>query len=117
VLDDEPRWNADGKAIDEQEPGQIYSAAPYMHLRQTNNNTQQTQAFYQCPVYSTAAREGVLSTTGTSTNFVVALPLPPRSLWITGSREIRHCCLELRSKQLQFVMVVLFPRPYPSRFL
>jgi dynein heavy chain len=75
---DGARWNPAKKTIDEQELGQIYSDAPFMHLGPTNVNSQQTPAYYQCPVYITAAREGVLSTTGTSTNFVVALPLPTR---------------------------------------
>ena len=75
---DGARWNKEKKCIDEQEPGQIYTEAPYMHLKPTNNNSQQTASYYQCPVYITAQREGVLSTTGTSTNFVLALPVPTK---------------------------------------
>lgn len=39
---------------------------------------------YNCPVYMTAARTGVSSTTGLSTHFVIAILLPtdfPDSYW------------------------------------
>lgn len=76
LIFDGAKWNSEEGHVDEQELGQIYSDAPWIHLIPTNNNTQQTDEYYQCPVYITGQREGVLSTTGTSTNFVVALPLP-----------------------------------------
>ena len=40
---------------------------------------------YECPLYKTSARAGTLSTTGASTNFVIAISVPTNEspdLWV-----------------------------------
>ncbi|XP_029341080.1 dynein heavy chain 6, axonemal [Acyrthosiphon pisum] len=64
-------------------PGDLYPPLPAIRLVPTVNLDEQTLR-YDCPLYKTSARAGVLSTTGHSTNFVIAVLLPtefPQSYW------------------------------------
>jgi dynein heavy chain len=51
----------------------------------TDQNIRKPKYFFECPVYRTTARRGILSTTGHSTNFVMSIRLPsvePPQHWI-----------------------------------
>jgi dynein heavy chain len=69
------RFCQDEHRIKESEWGVIYTPLPLIHfVPEANYKPKPTS--YMCPVYKTAERKGVLSTTGMSTNFVVAIELP-----------------------------------------
>lgn len=66
-----------GGIVVESKPGEMYDLLPAIHFQPAVGH-KQVPGTYQCPVYKTAVRKGVLSTTGMSTNYVVAVELPMR---------------------------------------
>ena len=56
-------------------PGRMYDLLPAIYFKPAVNHKQAPNT-YACPVYKTAVRKGVLSTTGMSTNYVVPIELP-----------------------------------------
>jgi len=63
----------------------LFSPAPLMLLRPCEAGQQQQFPAYECPLYRTPERRGVLATTGHSTNFVMELMIPtqqPQDHWI-----------------------------------
>ncbi len=69
------RWDSDAWKLRESRPGEMYMELPLIHFMPAAGH--KTAAWdYACPVYKTAERKGVLSTTGMSTNFVIAVELP-----------------------------------------
>jgi len=69
------RWDATTWKLAESIPGRMYDLLPAIYLKPAVAH-KQAPGTYACPVYKTAVRKGVLSTTGLSTNFVVPVELP-----------------------------------------
>ena len=69
------RFDYDMGIVVDSRPGRMYELLPVIHFKPAVGHRQAPDT-YACPVYKTAVRKGVLSTTGMSTNFVVAVELP-----------------------------------------
>eukprot|EP00002_Diphylleia_rotans_P007300 TRINITY_DN1682_c0_g1_i3.p1 TRINITY_DN1682_c0_g1~~TRINITY_DN1682_c0_g1_i3.p1 ORF type:complete len:1955 (-),score=398.96 TRINITY_DN1682_c0_g1_i3:368-6232(-) len=69
------RWNSKRQLLADEYPMEMQSKLPVIHFLPKQNHTRNPN-HYQCPMYKTSTRAGVLSTTGQSTNFVIAVDLP-----------------------------------------
>jgi dynein heavy chain len=80
------RWDNDNKVLAESMPKVLYSNAPIIWLKPCQTDQFSNYDNYVCPLYKTAARRGVLTTTGHSTNKVMVIRVPiankPASHWI-----------------------------------
>jgi len=72
---DGARWDRERRVVADSHPTVMYDTLPVIHFIPTPN-FHRDKAAYECPLYKTAVRAGVLSTTGQSTNFVVAVDMP-----------------------------------------
>lgn len=82
---DGARWSNKKSSLKESKPKQLYDRMPVIHMIPIKKENLELGAVYLCPTYKTAERKGTLSTTGHSTNFVIALWLPttkPPEHWI-----------------------------------
>ncbi|XP_038617180.1 dynein heavy chain 14, axonemal [Tachyglossus aculeatus] len=89
------RWNPDTHSLEDSQLQEIYSCFPDIHFRPEQISIERDSASaksdsdpvsYECPVYRTPQRTGILTTTGLSSDFVTTVHLPtqvPPHQWIT----------------------------------
>lgn len=78
-------WDEDNKRLCESRPKALFDAAPVIWLRPRPVDQFAEFPHYECPVYRTGERRGVLATTGHSTNFMMMIRLPtdqPQWHWV-----------------------------------
>ncbi|GBP05920.1 Dynein heavy chain 7, axonemal [Eumeta japonica] len=69
------RWNNDLYHMDESYPKILYDEFPPVWFIPLKRDDIPTGVFYNCPLYKTGDRRGVLSTTGHSTNYILFMRL------------------------------------------
>jgi len=72
---DGARWDREKQVIWDSKHKEMYDTLPVVHFVPTQD-FERNKADYECPLYKTAVRAGVLTTTGASSNYVVSLDIP-----------------------------------------
>lgn len=70
------KWDWDAHVLGESDPKVLYTAMPTIWMVPAETTKFAKFLNYNCPLYKTSARRGILSTTGHSTNFVLDIRLP-----------------------------------------
>ncbi|TRY59872.1 hypothetical protein DNTS_035283 [Danionella cerebrum] len=70
------RWDAEPGLLTESRPKELYTEMAPIWMVPVANRKPPQSGIYICPIYKTLTRAGTLSTTGHSTNYVIAVELP-----------------------------------------
>jgi dynein heavy chain len=73
------RWDYDENYLEESQAKVLWSEAPIIKLIPVEQDKVVVEASYNCPIYRTAERKGILMTTGHSSNFIMRIRLPSRT--------------------------------------
>ncbi|XP_021930622.1 dynein heavy chain 12, axonemal isoform X3 [Zootermopsis nevadensis] len=69
------RWDRRASHLCESHPRVVWDEMPVIWLKPTDKSVLRVGKRYVCPLYTTSERHGILTTTGHSTNFVLAILL------------------------------------------
>ena len=72
------RWNYDTHLLDNSLNRELYTDVPLIHMLPVPNREPPKTGIYNAPLYKVLSRQGTLSTTGHSTNFVLMVELPTK---------------------------------------
>ncbi|XP_062843095.1 dynein axonemal heavy chain 1 [Trichomycterus rosablanca] len=70
------RWDTQSGLLAESRPKKLHTEMSVIWMVPTPNRKPAQSGIYICPIYKTLTRAGTLSTTGHSTNYVIAVELP-----------------------------------------
>ena len=79
------RWDKEAMMLAESKPKELFSPAPIIFFLPLPIEEMKSYPHYNCPVYKTADRRGILATTGHSTNFILFVRVPsdqPEDFWV-----------------------------------
>ena len=72
------KWDAENVCLEESDPKILFVKCPPVWFKPCKPSDYARGNFYDCPIYKTSVRKGVLMTTGHSTNFVLLLRMPTK---------------------------------------
>uniref|UniRef100_A0A7S1U752 Dynein heavy chain C-terminal domain-containing protein n=1 Tax=Phaeomonas parva TaxID=124430 RepID=A0A7S1U752_9STRA len=79
------RWDMERMALAESQPKVLFSLAPIFWFQPKRSEELTTYPHYNCPLYKTPDRRGILKTTGHSSNFVMFVRVPAveeQTFWV-----------------------------------